>query len=430
MRALCAREVKQREEARLMNEENREENFNSSKTEETRPQLNKKDLILSLCVILLCGCVLSGAIPSAFVGLASAALFVYVVIAIRNISAIIQIILTSILATVLTFLPGVGAAILALILGAGTLAWLFMTLPKYKWTPAMLLVIAYGLGFLVTTNFVTPLLSLAFLPAAVLMAWAHARDLGRTSTVLHTLLGFILVVLATLCVILWRKYGGINYDVLMRFVNEIKQLFVTITTEAGKIFWESFESASAQSALPAESMEQFQKTYAEVFSEANLRTIADMIVGLAPALVTVPAMIISYLSDVVLLRKYYNTEWRSHMTPAACSLTISPAAGVIYFVCFLIFMFANKTSLFTMAITNMCFILLPGLCLTGVNVILGNVRRSQGWMKAASIVFLIVAVCCMGVTSFYFLALWGAYATVSVALHQRIIQKMKDENEK
>ena len=77
-----------------------QENLNASINEEAKPQLDKKDLILSLFVILLCGCVLSGAIPSAFVGLASAALFVYVVIAIRNAGAVIQLLLASIVATV------------------------------------------------------------------------------------------------------------------------------------------------------------------------------------------------------------------------------------------------------------------------------------------------------------------------------------------
>ena len=407
-----------------------EEIINSSATEETRPNLDKKDLILSLCAILLCGCVLSGAIPSAFIGLASAALFVYVVIAIRNVGAVVQILLTSILATVLTFLPAVGAGVLSLMLGAGTLAWLFMILPKYKWTPILLLTVAYGLGFLVTSNAVTPLLSLAFLPAAALLAWAHARDLGRTSTVLHTLLGFVLVALTALCVILWRSYGSIGYDVLMRFINELKQLFVTIGTEAGNIFWESIENAAAQSALSAESMEALQKAYTETFAEANLRVMADMLMGLAPAMILVPAMIVSYLADVVLLRKYYNTEWRSKMTQAACTLTISPAAGVIYFVCFVIFMFANESSVFTMAVSNMCLILMPGLCLTGVNVILGNAQRASGFGRVAQILLLVSAICCLGTTGFYFVALWGAYATISAALHQKIMQKMKDENER
>ena len=407
-----------------------EENIHSSATEEAYPKLNKKDLTLSLSAILLCGCVLSGAIPSAFVGIASAALFVYVVIAIRNISAVIQILLTSILATVLTFLPGVGAATLALILGAGTLAWLFMTLPKYKWAPILLLAVAYWLGFLVTSNLVTALLAFAFLPAAVLMAWAHARDLGRTLTVLHALLGFLLVVLAALCIFLWNTYGSVNYDALMRLIDELKNLFVAAGIEVGNKVLENFDLLIAPSGVSADAVAQMRGGYIALFAESNLRAIADLLMGAAPALIIAPTMILSYLADVVLLRKYYNTEWRSKMTPAACSLTISPAAGVVYFVCFLVFMFANKTSLFTMAVTNMCLILMPGLCLTGANVIWGNVRRATGWMKMASILFLVAAVCCMGVTIVYFLALWGAYATVSAALHQRIIQKMKDENKK
>lgn len=407
-----------------------QEHLNASINEEAKPQLDKKDLILSLFVILLCGCVLSGAIPSAFVGLASAALFVYVVIAIRNVGAVIQLLLASVLATTFTFLPVVGTATLSLILGAGVLAWLFMTLPKFKWAPILLLAVAYGLGFLVTSNPVTSLLSLAFLPAAALMAWAHARDIGRTLTVLHAVLGFLLAMLTALCILLWRTYGSVNYDALMRLIDELKRLFVTVGVELGNIVLENFDSLAAQSEMSANAVAQLRGGYVALFAESNLHTVADLLMGVAPAFIIAITMILSYLADVVLLRKYYNTEWRSRMTLAACSLTISPATGVVYFVCFLIFMFANKTSLFTMAITNMCIILLPGLCLTGANVILGNVRRATGWMKMASILFLISAICCMGITVVYFLALWGAYATVSAALHQRIIQKMKDENEK
>ena len=413
-----------------MNEEKRDENISSCEMEKSAPKLEKKDLILSLAVILLCGCILSGAIPSAFVGFASAILFVYTVVAVRNIGAVMQLLITSIIATVLTFLPIAGAAVLALMLGTGTLAWLFMTLPKYKWAPACILIFSYGMGFLITSNPVAPLLAFAFLPAAALMAWAHARDLGRTNTVLHALLGFILVVLATLCVVLWRSYGSVNYDSLMRLINGIKDLFVAIGGEAGTLLWESLESASAQSSLSQESLEQLRSSFNQIFSESSLRVIADTIMGLAPALIIAPTLIISYLSDVVLLRKYYNTEWRSRMTPAACSLTIGPATGLVYFVCFLVVMFANEQNVFVMTIYNMCLILLPGLCLTGVNVILQNARHARGWMGMASILLLVAAFCCIGFSSLYFVALWGAYATIAAALQQKIMQKMKDRDEK
>ena len=411
-----------------MNEEKREETTMFSQEGTENPKLNSKDLLLSLAAILVSACILSGAIPSAFVGLASLALFVYAVIAIRNVGAIIQLVLSALIATVLTFLPICGAAVLALVIGTGVLAWLFMTLPKFKWAPVSLLVVAYALGFLVSADVVTPLLSLAFLPAAALMAWAHARDLGRTATVLHAFLGFLVTVLATLCVLLLRTYGAVNYDVLMAFVADLKSIFVTIGTEAGKILWESIEAQSA--ALPADSLEKLRASYAQVFSESNLQVTADTLMGLAPALVGVPTLIVSYLSGVVLLRKYYNTEWRSRMTRAACTLDISPAAAVIYVLCMVLVIFINKQSVFLMAITNMFFLLMPALALTGVNVVLFNARRAQGWVGKASVVLLVAAACCMGINCLYFLALWGAYVIVSSALHQKILQKMKDQNEK
>jgi cytochrome bd-type quinol oxidase subunit 2 len=167
-----------------------------------------------------------------------------------------------------------------------------------------------------------------------------------------------------------------------------------------------------------------------VFSESNLQVTADTLMGLAPALVGVPTLIVSYLSGVVLLRKYYNTEWRSRMTRAACTLDISPAAAVIYVLCMVLVIFINKQSVFLMAITNMFFLLMPALALTGVNVVLFNARRAQGWVGKASVVLLVAAACCMGINCLYFLALWGAYVIVSSALHQKILQKMKDQNEK
>ena len=299
---VCARKNNKREEEILMNEEKREENIGSPTNEEVCPKLEKKDLILSLAAILLCGCVLSGAIPTAWITLAIAALFAYTVIAVRNRGAVVQVLLSCVIATVLTFMPIAGAVVLALILGTGTLSWLFMSLPKYKWAPAGVLVLAYVLGCLVTANLISPLLAFAFVPAAALMAWAHARDVGRTGTVLHAFLGFVVAVLATLCVILWRAYGSLNYDVLMTFVNELKRLFVTVGVEAGKMLWETIEATTVPTAAQAESMEQLRKMYAELFSESNLQVIADTLMGLAPAIVGIPTLIVSYLADVVLLR--------------------------------------------------------------------------------------------------------------------------------
>ena len=118
------------------------------------------------------------------------------------------------------------------------------------------------------------------------------------------------------------------------------------------------------------------------------------------------------------------------MTPAACTLDISPAAAVIYVICMVLVIFINKQSLFLMAVTNMFLLLLPALSLTGVNVVLYNARHAKGGLGKASVLLLVAAVCCMGVSSLYFLALWGAYVIVSSALHKKIMQKMKDQNEK
>ena len=107
-----ARAEEYREEESSMNEET----IQSTETELVRPKLNIKDLLLSLAAVLLSACILSGAIPSAFAGLVGAALVVYAIIAVRNVGAVIQLLLTAIIVTVLTFLPVCGAAALALMI--------------------------------------------------------------------------------------------------------------------------------------------------------------------------------------------------------------------------------------------------------------------------------------------------------------------------
>ena len=81
-------------------------------------------------------------------------------------------------------------------------------------------------------------------------------------------------------------------------------------------------------------------------------------------------------------------------------------------------------------IAGVLLLLLPALSLTGVNVVLYNARHAKGGFGKASVLLLAAVVCCMGVSSLYFLALWGAYVIVSSALHKKIMQKMKDQNEK
>jgi hypothetical protein len=62
----------------------------------------------------------------------------------------------------------------------------------------------------------------------------------------------------------------------------------------------------------------------------------------------------------------------------------------------------------------------------GVHTIVFQVRRARGWFGVIWILLLAAMLCCAGFSSLYLLALWGAYAVVSVAIRKKILQKMKD----
>jgi hypothetical protein len=269
-------------------------------------------------------------------------------------------------------------------------------------------------------------LAFAFAPAAVLMALATVRDVGRTSTVLYTVGGFLISIVAFLCILLFKLYGAVSFDLLVHFVEELRVALVEALRGTGYLLWDLFVQSAEEAKVTAEQMEAVRNAYETAFNEANLQVLVNSVVGLAPAWIFIPTVTLAYGAHLFLLRRYYNTAWRSMMTPASCTVTVSATASVLYFVCFLIVIFIPRDSLFLMAVRNLFLILMPGLCLVGVHTIVFQVRRARGWFGVIWILLLAAMLCCAGFSSLYLLALWGAYAVVSVAIRKKILQKMKD----
>ena len=409
-----------------MNASEKELNKNPWRRTDERPPIEGKDLALAIAALLLCALFLGGCIPSNWTWLTTAALFACVVIAVRSTGSVLLLLSITLLASLLTLSMEGGAFVLSIMVGCGSMTWLLTVSKRHRYTAFVVLVAAYGVCWLVSSDPLYSALAFAFAPAAVLMALATVRDVGRTSTVLYTVGGFLISIVAFLCILLFKLYGAVSFDLLVHFVEELRVALVEALRGTGYLLWDLFVQSAEEAKVTAEQMEAVRNAYETAFNEANLQVLVNSVVGLAPAWIFIPTVTLAYGAHLFLLRRYYNTAWRSMLTPASCTVTVSATASVLYFVCFLIVIFIPRDSLFLMAVRNLFLILMPGLCLVGVHTIVFQVRRARGWFGVIWILLLAAMLCCAGFSSLYLLALWGAYAVVSVAIRKKILQKMKD----
>ena len=123
---------------------------------------------------------------------------------------------------------------------------------------------------------------------------------------------------------------------------------------------------------------------------------------------------------------YLSTGWRQVLTRNFCVFTMSVTASVLYYVSFLFTLFANASSLLGATMQNVCLMLLPGFCVLGAWSLMARIRLSRGGARAFWILLCVSFVCCAGYSVLYFLALWGANATITVAMRNRMLQKLKE----
>ncbi len=396
---------------------------------EERPRVETKDAVLGVLAIFVCALILGGAIPSEWTWLAMAALFGYVVATVRSTGSVLILLAMAFVAFLFTLSMAAATLVLALIVGTGSLAWAFTVLGKQRYVGVIAVVAAFGLSLLLKSEPAVAALAFCFLPAAVLMALATVYDVGRTNTVLYTMGGFLLSGAVALAVVLFQSYGQVSFTALTTLVEDIRKAAMDAMRGTGWLILDMIEQSAEEVKLTGEQLEAMRDAYNSVFSEASIEALVYSVVGIAPALIFIPTVIVAFGAHLFLLRRYYNTAWRKMMTARSCTVVMSVTASVLYFICFLLVILISKNSLFLTAVQNLFLILVPGLALVGANTIMFQVRRARGWGGVAWILLLIAMLCCSGFSFVYFLGMWGAYAVVSAALHKKLIQMMKNDKE-
>jgi len=387
---------------------------NPWKKKELRSKASPKYLILAalMCLVSAVGIPLCGQAwfgPLAVV----LALCFYVVFAARSPFSILIILLTAFSMMMIGVgIPG-ASVVLSLIVGGMTLAYL-LTLVKHFYLVFLIPAIGFGISYAVSGDWRLSLLSLAFVPAGILLAIATVGAKPRTTAICFTAAGFLLSLLTLIAVWVYLQTGGLGRGHFLAVIEGIKN---AVMQQIEPIREEIFALAK-ESQNPAAM--QLAETFAAMYSE---ETIVQMM-RLVPAVAVVACSILAFNAQLLLGMNYFTTGLGELVPKQARIFTMSLTAAVLYCASFLLLVFMPTGSLAAAVTQNVSLILMPGLALLGIRGLAVSFSKARGGMRVFLILFVGAMLCCSSELIFYILGLWGAYGRISEAIQRKIFEKM------
>lgn len=404
----------------MNNASNEKEPLNMWERREELPHVAGKHTILATAVCFLCALGLPLCFANEWVALVLlAVLFIYVAIAIRSPISVTMILVATVICTMLGGFS-IGAVFLALAVGTMTGAFLF-TASRLPYLTVLLPVAAACLEFAFVSDLRVALLSLAFLPAAILLALATLKGAERTMAICFAEAGLVLVVLAVILVVICDAMGGLGRDAILTYIGNLRgELVNAVITVRDEVL------ALANAGADAQTKAAYDQMMAMLSNEMIADTVAQVF-NLLPAIVLVICSIIAFFAQSMLNSAYYAVGLKDVLTPNARYFTMSVTAAVIYTLTFLLMIFVPYSSMVGAVVQNLCLILMPGLCILGVQGLLVSLTRSRGGMRIFMVILIASMLCCYTSGALYILAMWGAYDRVLFAIRKRMIEKLTQE---
>ncbi len=354
-------------------------------------------------------------------------LFVFVVVTVRKPGSVAVILLITLTASFLSASLTVGAIVLSLIVGTGCLAWLFTVLrPPYL--PIALLVAVGALSWILSGDWGTALLALAFLPAAAGLAYATLSDRGRTSVICFGIGGLLISILALFAIAFYRINGTLELSAIEAALEAARNAAVESVMGVRAALIEQIEIAGAEAA-EAENAAALIEELKTSMSRENVTLLVSMLFNLIPGLLISVCAILSFGAQLVQGMQYRFTGWTQVLTPNACIFTMSVVASILYYVGFLFMLFVDSTTMLGAVMQNVCIILLPGLCLVGFADLLTRLRASRGGGRFFRVLIFASLFCCAGLSALFFVALWGANCSILLALHRKMTAQKQNDRE-
>lgn len=250
---------------------------------------------------------------------------------------------------------------------------------------------------LIVALFISPnangiLISLAPLPAAILLAYSVNKRLDRVAAVCRISFGLCAVFVASALITLYSTMGEISLASAKSFIEILKEEIVILCMTA---------------------MQEIEEMMALDMSETDMRTVIDAIVGtvfnLLPGLLITVCNIIAYIIHSIYLTVCYPDPQkdREELSPML-EFDISLTSAIVYIVAVVatLVLVTGGSALYGAVAENIVIVLAPGLIL----VALGGIRAFMA-KKGPSCLGTLVY---MGVI--FLLATFSIYAIIGVAL--------------
>ncbi len=349
-------------------------------------------------------------------------LLFFTVWGLRSPGSVTVVLLTAFLGSLIVASLSGAVAVLAIVVGVGSLSWL-LTVSGRPYAAA--LPIAVALAFWIVTRDVTmTLLSVSFLPSAILLSIATVTHQRRTTAICFAIGGLLVSVLVGLALFFYAACGTLELSAIKEYLEGTRAWLLDLMLGARDTFLDAMrESLIAEGMSDAETGATLGR-FSELLTPALLEEVIFLFFSILPALCVMAASVVAFEAQIFLNVSYYRTGRREVLTLQASVFSMSIVSAVIYVVGFLLTMFIDTTVPVGATIQNVTLMLLPGFCVMGWGAILGALRTAKGGQRAFLILLLLFTVCCSGLSVLYFLALWGAYAAIMTALHMNMAEKL------
>lgn len=310
----------------------------------------------------------------------------------------------------------IGAFMMALLIGTMTGTYLF-TASRLRAFTLLIPLAAFAAAAVITGSLILALFALAFVPSALLLSYATLTGRGRTSAICFATFGFLLVLLGVLAAIVASAKGGLGREQILSSVNDARGWLLSFFQQIRELMLESTAGLSAQT-------DAVNAQITQMLSDETLTELVAQLFNLLPGLAVVLFSVLSFEAQLLLNAGYHRAGLDAVLTRGARFLTVSVSAAVLYTVSFVLIFVLPATSLASAVVQNLALILMPILCVIGIQGLLISLSRSRGGMRVLLILMVLFLLCCSGGSAFYILAMWGAYTRIMILVQQKMLKKM------
>lgn len=313
------------------------------------------------------------------------------------------------------------ALILSVIVGVVCGAYL-ITASESRWRLVVLPAIAWTVVFAITGDALISCLTLATLPAILMLTYSTLTDQRRTTSVCNTLFGLLIAVLAIFGAYLFVTYGSVDREVIAEhFVNQRKWVvdcFVEWKAETLALL--------AEQGLQENALYQTTETYLtrELFEE-----LVAMVYNIMPALITICCSIVAFEAQSLLCGAYFSTGMKKMLTPNAIAFTMSLVSAILYLLGFFITLFVPGDGMFFAVVQNFYLMLVPGFWLVGYSAMMYRIRSTKGKSKLFYIILIVAIISCnpalLLIGLFTVLPFVGANSVILAEIGMRMLKKMQ-----